>query len=170
VKTMIVYSSKTGNTKKVAEAIYNVMPETADIFSVDENPDYSQYDVIFLGGWVDKGLIDKKAMAYLENIKNKKIAYFITIGAYPDSNHAKDVLKRTTEMVSKENEFLGNFICHGKIDPNLRKMFESFPPDHPHAMNEERKKRHEIASKHPDEQDLLNAQKTFLEILENIKS
>lgn len=166
MEVLVIYSSKTGNTKKVAEAIYESIPYEKTLSKVEDNPDFNDFDIILIGGWVDRGVIDKKAMDYIKNLNNKKVGYFITIGAYPDSDHAKSVLEKTSKLIQENNELIGHYICQGKIDPKLTEMFKKFPSDHPHAMNEERRKRHEIASKHPDKDDLINAKNTFLDLLE----
>lgn len=166
MEVLVVYSSKTGSTKKVAEAIYEGLPYEKTLCKVEDCPDFKKYDVILIGGWADRGFIDKNAMDYIDKIKNKKVAYFITLGAYPDSEHAHSVLDKTSKAIEEHNELIGHFICQGKIDPKITEMFEKFPEGHPLAMNEERRKMHEIASRHPDSNDLINAKNTFLKILE----
>ena len=52
MKTLIVYSSKTGNTRKVAEAIHAVLPAGTDIFPVSEAPEPDAYDFVVVGYWV----------------------------------------------------------------------------------------------------------------------
>ena len=53
MKTLIVYSSLTGNTKKVAEAIAAVLPG-CDLLPVEEAPaSVEGYDLVALGYWVD---------------------------------------------------------------------------------------------------------------------
>jgi flavodoxin len=169
MEVLVVYSSKTGSTKKVAEAIYESLPYKKTLSKVEDQPDFKNFDVILIGGWADRGTIDKKAMDYIGTIKNKKVAYFITLGAYPDSEHANSILEKTSKSIEEHNELMGHFICQGKIDSKITEMFEKFPVDHPLAMNDERRKMHQIASKHPDENDLSNAKNTFLALLEHKK-
>ena len=47
MKFLIVYSSKTGNTKKVAEALARVAPIGSEIHSIEEAGDADGFDVIF---------------------------------------------------------------------------------------------------------------------------
>ena len=56
MKACIVYSSCTGNTRKVAEAL----AETSGIacFAVRHAPNPDDYDLLALGFWVRKGLPD----------------------------------------------------------------------------------------------------------------
>lgn len=62
MKFLVVYSSLTGNTKMVGEAIAEVLAPECDIFPVEDNPDYSDYDLVVVGYWVDKGTADKKPL------------------------------------------------------------------------------------------------------------
>lgn len=165
MKHMIVYSSKTGNTRMVAKAIHGVFPQSTEIYSVEDAPDPEPYDFIALGFWVDKGTADTKARAYFKRVKGKKIGLFGTLGAYPDSDHAKECLKRIRQL-NQENNILGDFLCQGKVDPNLIRMMETKMKDDPHhSMTPERKKRLAEAEKHPDEADLISARGAFQKIL-----
>lgn len=166
MKSLVVYSSKTGNTKSVAEAISEVMPSPCDIMSVDENPDPSEYDFIAIGYWVDKGGPDKKAKTFMESVKEKKIGLFGTLGAYPDSDHADDCRKKAEEIM-EGNTVLGQFLCQGKIDPKILEMMAKMASDQ-HPMTEERKARIEEAKKHPNEKDFTDAKEVFKGIVEKL--
>lgn len=164
MKTLITYSSKTGNTKKVAEAIKKGInnSEILDISDVEN----LNYDVLIIGGWIDKGTFDVKTLNFAKTIKGKKIAFFFTLGAYPDSQHANDCIQNITNLfVQNGNEVLGNFHCQGAIDPRLIEVMKSFGENHSHAPTPERVKRWEVASKHPDDNDLQNASNYFKELL-----
>lgn len=169
MKSMVVYSSKTGNTKKVAEAIYNALPEPKDLFNVDEKPDPSGYDLVVAGYWVDKGTADAKAREFFKTLKNKKVALFGTLGAYPDSDHANSCREKV-KALPEDNTILGDFICQGKVSPELIKMMETKMKDDPHhSMTPERRERLAEAAKHPDKKDLENAAAFIREIVEKNK-
>ncbi|MEA3282974.1 MAG: flavodoxin family protein [Euryarchaeota archaeon] len=168
MRTLVVYSSRTGNTKKVADAIYEVMPEGSFFAPIEDDPDFGDYDFVALGFWVDKGLPDKKAQEYIRKISGKKVGLFMTLGADPDSEHANDCMKRAEEMVRSDNDLIGHFISQGKVAPKLIKIFEKMPPDHPHALTPERVALHERASTHPDQDDLRNAGAAFKDMLAKI--
>ena len=62
MKSIVIYSSLTGNTKQVAEAITSVLPAGTPCVSMKEVPsDLSSYDLVFAGFWVDKGTANKEA-------------------------------------------------------------------------------------------------------------
>ena len=159
MKYMVVYSSRTGNTKKVAEAIVSALPEGTPCVAAAEAPtDLSSYDCVFAGFWVDKGTADEEAKKVLETLTAKKVAVFATLGANPASEHAHKCLVSATELVPAQTEVVDSFICQGAVDPKLiEMMYKRFPADSPHGKNPESEARHAEAAKHPDEADLAAA-------------
>ena len=77
----IVFNSPTGNTKKLADTIYAVLPkENCDYFGVPkEGGLYSE--MLYIGFWTDKGNADKSTLTLLSTLKNKKIFLFGTAAA-----------------------------------------------------------------------------------------
>ena len=53
MKTLVTYSTKTGNTKKVAESIAKAI-ENSEIKDIAEVNNLD-YDLIIVGTWIDKG-------------------------------------------------------------------------------------------------------------------
>lgn len=161
MKSLVVYSSKTGNTQRVAQAIYDVLPQPKTISRVEDAPPADGFDFIALGFWVDKGTADKKAQKYMSGMKKCKVGVFGTLGAYPDSDHAKQSMKKATSLLHG-NEVIGTFLCQGKVDPVLvRMMAETMKDDPHHSMTPEREARLKEAAKHPDKTDLENAADIF---------
>lgn len=161
MKTLIVYSSKTGNTKKVAEAILSVMPAGTEIFPLESAPDPDGYDRIAVGFWVDRGTANAEMQPYLRKIREKKVGIFFTLGAFPDSEHAKQSCDAAIALLGDGCEVSARFWCQGAIDPKLTEWMSKLPPEHPHAPNPERLRRWEEASKHPDVADLDAAKDAF---------
>ncbi len=157
MKIAIIYSSKTGNTQKIAETIYDEVKENADIFSVEKAPPLDNYDILFIGGWVDKGEIDAKARDYLHSVSHANVALFMTLGAYPDSTHAKESMENMIRTLGDGCSTLDTFICQGAIAPKLIEWMKTLPPEHPHAPDDARIARWEEAGKHPNEDDYQKA-------------
>ncbi len=168
MKTLIAYSTLTGNTKKVCEAAAKAFTEVEvkDISTVTT----LDYDLIIVGTWIDKGTADTKAKNFIETIKEKKVAFIYTLGAYPDSKHAEDCTASIKKLFEdNKNEVLGHYHCQGAIDPNLiERMKKMFGPEHPHGPNPERVKRWEDASTHPDQNDLDAAYNYFKELINRL--
>ena len=85
----IIFSSPTGNTKLLADAIRDALPEeNCNYFGVSENAD-TQSDILFIGFWTDKGTADKATLDLLEKLKNKRIFLFGTAGFGGDEEYFK---------------------------------------------------------------------------------
>jgi flavodoxin len=166
---LIVYSSKTGNTRKLAEGIHRGLLDAgipARIAAVEEKPPAADAPWVLAGFWADRGNADQKALEYIRGLEGRRIGLFGTLGAWPDSDHARDLAKKTEALAAEKNTCLGSFLCQGKIDPALTERFKSLPPDNPHAMNKERRKRHEEAAKHPDAADIEAALRACRKMIE----
>ena len=165
MKLLITYSSKTGNTKKLAEGIWEGFKEEATICPISEVESIEAYDAILVGYWVDKGGPNEEAANFLKTIKGKKVGIFATLGAYPDSEHAWKSLVNGENLVKENNEVVGKYICQGPVDPRLLERFKALPAGNPHAITKASKRRHAIAAMHPNETDLKAAMILFKERL-----
>lgn len=155
-KWAVIYSSVTGNTKMVAEAIAGAA-EKADIFRVQEVPeDLSAYDIVAIGYWLRLGQPDPLTLTFLEQVENARVVFFQTHGAEVNSEHAITSLARAGYHLGKGCEILGTFGCQGKINPAMLEKRKNAPADDPHggAAAIERWKR---AASHPDAADLAAA-------------
>jgi flavodoxin len=160
LKTLVVYSTLTGNTRAVAEAVAEGLGAGTALADVKAAPAPEGYDLVVSGFWVDKGRADAASLEYLGRIRDRKAAFFFTLGAYPDSPHADSVEKGAREGLEKGgNAVIGSFRCQGKVDPNLlEEMKRKLPPGHPHAqMTDERRALLDEAARHPDAEDLKRA-------------
>lgn len=159
MKSLVVYSSMTGNTKKVAEAIYCALPDSKEICDVKNVPqDLETYDIVFAGFWVDRGMPDNSAKIFLEGLLNKNVALFATLGAPDDSKHAQGSMKQGRMLLNRSNNHLGDFLCRGKVNEIIVEQMAKKPATDPHsakisswqAMLEE-------SAKHPNADDLRKA-------------
>ncbi len=172
MKANIIYSSKTGNTKKIAYEILKVMPEGTNIYDMKEVESVPEEELLVLGFWVDRKKPDKETLKFLEKVKGKKIVAFGTMGGYPESAYAQETKENTKAIVQENNELLGSFLCQGKIDSAITEMFMSAVGNDKvkeiHKMTPERIQKHKEASKHPDDADCINARSFMQNILKEI--
>lgn len=163
-KYLVVYSSLTGNTKKVGEAVAEALgTEDTVLEPVENNPDYEGYDLVAVGYWVDKGDANIKAKKYIESIKNARVALFITLGATPESEHGRQCLAKGVKLLDASNQLLGTFICQGKIDPKVLEVMMKYihAKGMPRTFEEKIRAMYGEAGTHPDENDLRAAQQVF---------
>ena len=70
----ILFCSLTGNTKKLADAIYETLPkDKCDYFGTNDSQ-VPQSDVCYIGFWTDKGNADQKTLELLPKLKNKRFS------------------------------------------------------------------------------------------------
>jgi flavodoxin len=150
MKSLVVYSSQTGNTKKLAEAACETLPDGAVLCPIDEAPDPSDFDMVVLGFWLMRGQPEPKSEAYLEQLKgHKKLFLFATHAATPDSEHATKAMETARSMAEAAN-IVGTFSCYGQASEKILAKAGSKPQppvwlaDAPNAVG------------HPDQADLEN--------------
>ena len=156
-KWCVIYSSLTGNTKRVAEAMAE--EAEADLFSVDEAPlDLSAYAVVALGYWLRRGAPDPKMLALLPRIEEIDVVLFQTHGTDPGSEHAVTAFARAGHALGAGCYILGTFACQGRLNPKIveRRKKEAATADDPHA-GKKAQERWQRAASHPDADDLQKA-------------
>ena len=90
MKIAIVYSSVTGNTKMVAEAVYKEVTQHHDcdvVYFGTVSDSIPKADFYILGSWTDKGNVAAGMGSFLESLRNTNIAYFGTAGYQGDGEY-----------------------------------------------------------------------------------
>ena len=150
---LVTYFSQTGNTKTVAYAIYEALPEEKTIEPINqlEKKEIDKYNLIFIGFPVHSHSVPLAVETFLKSIPpNKKIALFSTHGSLTGSRLAREAIEYASVLTSKAR-LLGTFSCRGKASLAGLKVLEKSP---------EHKAWSEMAysaSNHPDENDLADA-------------
>jgi len=167
MKTLIVYSTISGNTKAVCERIYNALNVEKEIINVKDSKNMkpSDYENIIIGFWCDKGTMDKDSIDFLKTLNNKNLYFLGTLGARPDSEHWNDVFENAKKLCSENNIFKDGLLIWGRISKEMMDIMKKFPAGHPHAVTPERLARWEAASTHPDENDFKKAEEFFSDLL-----
>ena len=163
MKKIVLYTSQTGNTKKVGDAIAEQLGCESLNFR-DFEGEVDDYDFIALGFYVDKGEAEAKFTRFLRKIHGKKLGVFMTLGAEPDGEHSRKCLDTFEEgLKANDNKIIREFACQGAIDPNLLEMMRKMAAggNSPHPITPERLARWAEAAKHPDEKDLMDAKAAF---------
>lgn len=151
-KSLVTYHSLTGNTKKIAEAIYETLEGEKALKPLDEVEDIEEYQLVFIGFPVHSHGVPYKVEQFLNNIPSgKKIALFSTHGSHTGSRLSRAALEHAVVLAAK-GKILGTFSCRGKVSPEaLGKLKKS--PEH-QLWTEMAASAHT----HPDKGDIADAQ------------
>lgn len=152
-KTLVVYLSLTGNTRKIAEAIYSSLDGDKTMKSVDDIQDQelAQVKLIFIGFPVHSHSVPFKIENLIEKIpEEKQIALFSTHGSLTGSRLSHEALEHAV-VLAKNTKVLGTFTCRGEVSLTILESLSKSP---------EHKAWTEMAASarsHPDEGDLEDA-------------
>ncbi|HJA92002.1 MAG TPA: flavodoxin family protein [Candidatus Eisenbergiella merdipullorum] len=158
MKAMVAYSSRTGNTKKVANGIFAGIPgESKDMQSLEEYAG-KDADIFFVGFWTDKGTCDMSVVDFLSGLHGKKVALFGTCGMGNDSSYMAAIEHRVKVWIPEDCTYLGAFMCQGKMPMDVRRRYESMEKN---GVEPEKVKmllkNFDEALLHPDDKDVQNA-------------
>ena len=178
MKTITLYSSKTGNTKKVAETVYKINPFQKVIIPIDQLESHvslDDYDLILIGYWVENSQATREALSIMEQLTNRKVILFGTSGTDPNHSYVRKVRKAAESALDPSNELLGHFVCQGEISEAVIDGFEALvnmQPENKTMANLLRvfKEQYPTSIGHPNEEDLLNAERYFHDIFSLIGS
>lgn len=154
MKIAIVYSSNTGNTKIIAEAIKEEL-SNEDIVYFGKTENNIEADIYIVGSWTDKGNCSSEIKEFLTKLNYKKIAYFGTAGFGGQVEYYQTLFNRVKENINDTNQILGYFYCQGKMPIGIRSRYEQLIKEHPEDRNLEVSiKNLDEALKHPNKKDI----------------
>jgi flavodoxin len=131
MKVLVAYMSQTGNTKKVADAIYDAIPHPKEIKRVEDVTSLEGYDLAFLGFPTHASGPDNKVKAFLgKRVKGRAIAFFITHMAPEGVPELQEWIQKFRDAAVGAN-IVGIFDCQGEVR-GLMKILVRFHPD-PHV-------------------------------------
>lgn len=129
MKVAIVYDSITGNTKMLADLIFEEFKEATVYKEYDNN--ILDADLIFVGSWTDKGGPSGKMQKVYEQIHNKKIFVFGTCGFGGDEKYYKILFDNTCKYINNDNNVIGYYFCPGKLSNGIKIKYENLLKQNP---------------------------------------
>lgn len=154
---LVVYTSNTGNTQKVAMEIFDAIPgRSKDIVKLEEMRDEGA-DTYFVGFWNDRGTCGSQVMDFLSGIRGKRVALFGTSGISDSREYLKELENRVSVFLSEDNEYLGCFLCGGRMLPRILDKYKQMQALHDSPQIRSMIAAYEKGMLHPDEQDFRNA-------------
>jgi flavodoxin len=164
MKMVVIYYSETGNTKKVADAIVSAIGGEVKAIRMGGISSFENYDFIFLGFPIHEFGMPRVVKEFLNNISNKKIAFFIT-HAMPKNAPLFDRQMKNCKSALGDNELIDLFSCKGELSAKTAlQMAES----ENESMRHFSKMRVNTVN-HPNQEDLHSA-KQFTTLLVDSKT
>lgn len=121
--------TQTGNTKKIAEAIYEEITGEKDIKDIKDVSNFEGYDLVFVGFPVLQFNVPEKVSKFVkENVAGKNIAFFMT-HAVPEGFEAIHSWTGSCKDIAASGNYLGTFECQGELaQPVIDMLMQSDDP------------------------------------------
>ena len=162
MKYSVIYSSRTGNTKLLADTILESLSSDDCIYAGEPDVKALDADIIYAGFWTDKGTCDEKFGEFIKNVKDRKLFLFGTAGFGQDPSYFKRIIERVKEILDPSVKLEGYYMCQGKMPLSVRERYEKM------LKNEDQAPRMKMlienfdtALSHPDKNDLEKLRKAI---------
>ena len=151
----IIFSSMTGNTRKLADKIHEILPkESCDYFGTADAQGIES-ELLYIGFWTDKGNADAATLALLAKLRGKKIFLFGTAGFGGSEAYFQAILDKTKAFIDDSNTVIGTFMCQGKMPHSVRERYVKMKEQPDHMPNIDTMiENFDKALSHPDANDL----------------
>ena len=91
----IVFSSKTGNTKLLADTLHACLPQENCCYFGTPDPAAMEADDLYVGFWTDKGNADESTLDFLKQLHGKNVFLFGTAGFGGSEEYFNKILKKS---------------------------------------------------------------------------
>ncbi len=148
----IVYSSRTGNTALLAQALKEALPQGNCLYCGAPDAKALTAQTIYVGFWTDKGTCDAATAQFLQSLTHHQVFLFGTAGFGGNDAYFAQILDRVQALLPQGAECIGSYMCQGKMPQSVRDRYQGME-DSPRrtAMLEN----FDRALSHPDDADLL---------------
>ena len=182
----IVFSSRTGNTAELAEAVREALPEgTCEYFgNIDGDGGFDgrgyagagcgrtssaipASETLFVGFWTNQGVADQAAQKLLGQLRNRKIFLFGTAGFGGSEAYFQAILDKTKAFIDDSNTVIGTYMCQGKMPLSVRERYMKMKEQPDHMPNIDAMiENFDKALSHPDADDLVKLANLVSEAIE----
>lgn len=168
MQAMVVYSSQTGNTQKIANAVFAAIPGSSKDMQRVEEYQGKDADIFFVGFWTDMGDCDRQTADLLAGLHGKKVALFGTCGMGKDSAYYEKIMACVRQHIPQDCLCAGTFLCQGKMPIQVRNRYEKLLQSGEKVAQMQMMIRNfDQALLHPDEDDGRAAAAFAREVMQN---
>lgn len=152
----IVYSSKTGNTKMLADALHQALPADDCLYFGAPDAQALAAERIYIGFWTDKGTCDAETAAFLAQLTQQEIFLFGTCGFGGGVAYFEQILARVRDLLPESVQLVGSYLCPGKMPQSVRDRYVRIAEEEPAKRSHMQKMifNFDCALSHPDANDL----------------
>jgi len=119
MKALVTYFSQTGNTEKLARAIYDAIHFEKDLLPIKDIESTQGYDIIFVGFPVQAHSVPAAVHPFFKNLTaGQPIAFFCTHGSVRGGHLPKQAIEHAIGLASRAR-VLGTFGVRGKVNPKV---------------------------------------------------
>lgn len=128
MKILVAYMTKTGNTKKVAEAIFEEIGGEKEIKPIEEVASIEGYGLAFLGFPIHQMGPDKRTEKLLKKhcAGGRKVVLFITHASPEDGPDLPPMLDKFTQA-ARGAEIIDMFHCQGELAKGIKRFMSIWP-------------------------------------------
>ena len=150
----VIYQSASGNTKRIAEAIYkSIKSESKQLYNLEGLNEIPLADVYLIGCSIRNNTYSMALLDALDEITYGKVAVFATCG-YPTTESYRNRLAKALDIWMPDGvENLGLFLCQGRIAEHQKERWLAAIPDHRSQLEQI----YAEAESHPDREDIRQA-------------
>ena len=131
----IVFSSKTGNTRLLADTLRASLPQNECTYFGAPAPEALEAETLYIGFWTDKGHSDDTLTTFLQTLKGKRIFLFGTAGFGGSAEYFEQILAAVQKSLDESNTVIGTYMCQGKMPMTVRQQYEKMLQQPNHAPN-----------------------------------
>lgn len=167
----VIYSSRTGNTRLLAETVRESMAEGNCVYfgetsGIDDQV-LREAQLFFVGFWTDKGSCDASAAEVLKKMDYKDVFLFGTAGFGGAPAYFDQILSRAEKNLPSTARIAGTYMCQGKMPVAVRERYMKMKEEgNASAQIDSMIENFDRAMSHPDQQDMEKLKETVHESLQ----
>lgn len=148
MKALVTYYTQTGNTAKLARAIFEAIHFEKELLPVQDVKGTEGYDIIFVGFPVHAHSVPAKILPLFKGLPDgQNIALFCTHGSLRGGHLPKQALEHAIGL-ARRAKVLGTFGVRGRVDAKIIEMLAK------QAEHRTWAEEAQGANNHPDDADL----------------
>src|SRR5512138_2399725 len=162
MKALVTYYSVTGNTEKLARAIFDAIHIEKELMPILDVKQAAGYDIIFVGFPVHAHSVPAKLLPFFKSLPaGQKIALFCTHGSLRSGQLPRQALEDAIGLSSRA-KIVGTFNIRGRVDEQLLDALMTQAEHRAWAVEAQG------AVEHPTDVDLADAREFAREVLAKI--